>query len=234
MDFTVKRHLLVILLVAAMVAAVLSACTQQPDWPAAMNPLDAPPCAPTALLGEGLMPGVSSSDSITIVLQRLQDHRYIAEFECHFDGCSVSYPPGNANPRFMLISTSGGSVEGIRGRGDLLSIQQLIELSGEPTAVYNPWLGRRTEPCICEDIGDPGSQMESPMYLLYPDRGAFFMMLMPAGHVGCVCPNAWIREFECFPPLSMSEFIEWMGSRFVAFENAQDGTLSEWNGYGGY
>ncbi len=75
--------------------------------------------------------------------------------------------------------------------------------------------------------------MEFPIYLLYPDKGASFMLLPPVWQTGCVCPHARVSSFDYFPPMTMREFVDYMVSRNVAvFKGVQETDLKKWRGFG--
>ena len=189
------------------------------------------PCKPPCW--EELVPGVSKEDDVWHALRRLQhgSGQYPA-FDCSWRGCSFAYVPyGYESSVFLDIEDK--TLRHISGGVNFsFDAQQLIDLLGEPTAtlpVVDP--GKN---CTCENDGKgPGKQMEVPVYLLYPDKGASFMLLPPVWQAGCICPHARVSRFDYFPPMSMREFLDYMVSRYMAaFNGVQEADLKKWHGFG--
>jgi hypothetical protein len=180
------------------------------------------PCIPPCW--EGLIPGVTTRNQTEEILQGLQQDGAVLTFGCVESVCAVVIGPGME----VEVWIAEGVVHHIKGRVNFsFDAGQLVDLIGEPTAVYP---APRDGVCIpCDQEPNP---REGDFYLvthlLYPDLGARF--LLGTGIPGCVCPNTVVMYFEYFSPMSMGETLEYL-HRSGQLSGVQESDLGEWQGF---
>ncbi len=137
------------------------------------------PCKPPCW--EGLIPGTSTEKEVTETLARLQADGQIAWFRCTANKCVTEGVPG-ASAGSVDLGFQDRVLRSTSGRVYFdFSAQQLIDLIGEPTAVFQPTKadtsteGHREAYTTC---GAKLGQFTIPTELLYPERGACFTLLV--------------------------------------------------------
>jgi hypothetical protein len=183
------------------------------------------PCKPPCW--ERLVPGVSTEDEVRQTLQRLRENGEIYEYSCGGRVCDVAGVPG-APSGWTSIWIEGGIVELIEGAVDFnFDAQQLVELLGPPGAVHVVGGGS------CSTCQSTGGHFETPIHILYPDLGAWFLLLVGDARSGCICPDTQVVAFMYFRPMPMDEMLDYLVSLNVtglSGVHAED--LVEWHGFG--
>jgi len=78
--------------------------------------------------------------------------------------------------------------------------------------------------------------MSSPVHLLYPNQGLWFLTLVPLSGLGCICPEMKVVSFCYYAPISMQEALD---NNYLAnlctdvLTGITEEDLAEWHGFGG-
>ncbi len=189
------------------------------------------PCKPPCW--EGLLPGISTREDVSKTMGNLQQHGEISSFDCGQVGCTVSRSLDSAGGGTVIIKIENDVVEQIWGFriGFSFTAEQLINLMGEPTAVYSAY---SNQDCTC-DYTDPNPMTHTSVHFLYPEQGAWFYSHPPLSQSGCICRNAKIIRFRYFAPMSVSDTLDFLGSQECCVPDLgeiRETDLVEWHGFG--
>jgi hypothetical protein len=115
-------------------------------------------------------------------------------------------------------------------------VESLIEQFGEPEGLYLAYGGGSTTCSTCE-MWEPPMEwgMSYPVHILYPNQGLWFLMLVPASGMGCICPEMEVSIFCYYAPRSMQDALndDDLTTLFGALRGASEADLVEWHGFGG-
>ncbi|MCP4539891.1 MAG: hypothetical protein GY832_22355 [Chloroflexi bacterium] len=116
------------------------------------------------------------------------------------------------------------------------SIGTLVEQFGNPERLYIVSKGG-TGCSSCDEWEPPTAPvMNSPIHLLYPSQGLWFLMLVPMSGPGCICPEMKVTAFCYYPPVSMQEALSnnyLAGLCTSVLDGITEQDMSEWHGFGG-
>lgn len=183
------------------------------------------PCAPPCW--EGLRPGISTRNDVQQTLEQLQDRGVIPAYSCSRGGCTVTGVPGTFEGYVVVSVIEDGLVSSISGDvGFDFTAQELFDLIGEPTFAYAVTGAGCTS---CEPVG---GVFDIPIHLLYPQLGAWFLLLIGDARAGCVCPDARVIAFEYFPPMTVEEAIDYLANVRYQERVTQESDLIRWHGFG--
>jgi hypothetical protein len=198
------------------------------------------PCKPPCW--RGLIPGQSTRQEAAQVIEQLQtegwtDH--IVDGSSVFGGYSISPSPFISHGT-IHVTIEDDIVTKIRSTTLLFyyPVGSIVEQFGAPEGLYP--LDKGSTICSsCEEWEPPeppdAPVESSPVHLLYPNQGLWFLALVPVSGLGCICPEMPVATFCYYSPRSMREALsdEYLTTLFVALEGATEEDLVEWHGFGG-
>jgi hypothetical protein len=114
------------------------------------------------------------------------------------------------------------------------SAGKMIDQFGEPEGLYIVTKSRMTKE-TCETWKSPESHpMSSPVHVLYPKQGLWFLVLVPLNGLGLICPEMKVTAFGYYSPRSISEMLvdKDLTDLIVALQGAKEQDLAKWHGFG--
>ena len=203
------------------------------------------PCKPPCW--QNLIPGESTSQDVEREMERLRVSEWAYSVVGVVEGGRGDY---HVRPSPFTI---GGSIHVkieedtiTRIMGNVLfdyhvgTLVEQLELGG-PEGLYivggsggcdscEEW-----EPAPADNV--PGTHGRyHPVHLLYPNKGMWFLMLVPLNGWGCICPEMEVVAFCYYDPVSMEEALkdnylqELCGAQL---SGVIEEDLTEWHGFGG-
>ncbi len=195
------------------------------------------PCKPPCW--QGLIPGQSTRQEAAQAIEQLQaegwaDH--IVDGSSAFGGYSISPSPFTSHGT-IHVTIENNVVTKIHSTTLLFyyPIESMVDQFGAPEGLYLVHRGS-TICSSCEEWEPPTElEMSSPIHLLYPGQGLWFLALVPMSGEGCICPEMEVVSFCYYSPRSLQEALndEYLTTLFVALKGATEEDLVEWHGFGG-
>lgn len=200
------------------------------------------PCKPPCW--RGLIPGRSTRQEAAQAMEELRtegwaDH--IIDGSSVGGGYSISPSPFTSHGTIHVV-IDDDTVTKIRGTTLLFyyPVGTLVEQFGDPEGLYVVAQGG-TICSSCEGWEPPyhpstSDEMSSPVHLLYPSQGLWFLALVPTSGQGCICPKMKVVAFCYYSPRSMQEALS---DNYLAdlcagtLTGVTEEDLVEWHGFGG-
>ncbi len=196
------------------------------------------PCKPPCW--QGLVPGESTRLDVEQAMEQLRTSGWAHFIDAGPPGGYFIYPsPFTIHGSIHVAMNDNDIVAAISGTTLFYyPIGTLIEQFGNPEGLYV--VSRGSVVCFsCEEWEHPeppdASVMSSPVHILYPSQGLWFVALVPLSGLGCICPEMKVVSFCYYSPRSMREALsdEYLTTLFVALKGATEEDLTEWHGFGG-
>lgn len=198
--------------------------------------LQGDPCKPPCW--QSLIPGKSTRQEVAKVVEQLRarglvDHVLGGDIGGYYIQPSLLSPDSS-----ILISMKSDIVETIDGAIDFdYSVGTLIDLLGKPEGIYPAGGGNFAAGHSCDEWQPPQeATMNTPVHILYPQQGLYFLMLEPMNNMGFICPEMKVTSYCFFVPLSMPEALN---NNYLAnlcgvegLKGVTEQDILKWRGFG--
>jgi len=196
------------------------------------------PCKPPCW--QGLIPGESTAQEAEKAMEQLRVSGWADSIDGDVSWGYHIYPSPFTTHGSIHVNMNDGIVAKING--SILfyyPVGTLIEQFGGPEGLYLVSKGG-TVCSSCEEWKPPepptAPVMSSPVHLLYPNQGLWFLTLVPLSGLGCICPEMKVVSFCYYAPISMQEALD---NNYLAnlctdvLTGITEEDLAEWHGFGG-
>ena len=196
------------------------------------------PCRPPCW--QGLTPSESTAQESAKAMEQLRAIGWANSIDGDVSWGYHIYPSAFTTHGSIHVNMNDGIVAKINGTTLFYyTVGTLVEQFGAPERIYLVSKGGIVcSSCEEWEPSEPPTApvMSSPVHLLYPNQGLWFLILVPLSGLGCICPEMKVVTFCYYAPVSMPEALN---DNYLAdlcagtLIGVTEEDLVEWHGFGG-